>query len=132
MPDRITHEILAEIVGIAADAVICMDERQRITFFNEGAEKIFGWTPDEVIGQRIEILIPERYRANHEQQVAGFGRSNVKARRMGERRGIAGLRTSGEESPAEAAIFEVRQPDGVLYAVVLRDITVRKKFEGRQ
>lgn len=132
MPERITHEILAEIVGIAADAVICMDDLQRIIFFNQGAEKIFGWTPEEIIGQRIEVLIPERYRAHHEEQVAGFGRSHVKARRMGERRGIAGLRKNGEEFPAEAAISQVRQAQGVIYAVVLRDISVRKKFERRQ
>ncbi|MEO7822458.1 MAG: PAS domain-containing sensor histidine kinase [Gemmatimonadaceae bacterium] len=132
MPERITHDILAEIVEIAADAVICMDDLQRITFFNNGAETIFGWTPEEVIGQRIEILIPERYRANHPEQVAGFGRSKVTARRMGERRGIAGLRKNGEEFPAEAAISQVRQADGVIYAVVLRDISVRKKFEKRQ
>jgi PAS domain S-box-containing protein len=132
MPERITHEILAEIVGIAADAVICMDESQRVTFFNQGAEKIFGWTPEEIIGQRIEVLIPERYRAHHEEQVAGFGRSHVKARRMGERRGIAGLRKNGEEFPAEAAISQIRQTDSVIYAVVLRDITVRKNFERRQ
>lgn len=132
MPERITHEILAEIVGIAADAVICMDDLQRITFFNQGAEKIFGWTPEEIIGQRIEVLIPERYRAHHEEQVAGFGRSHVKARRMGERREIAGLRKNGEEFPAEAAISQVRQAQGVIYAVVLRDISVRKKFERRQ
>lgn len=132
MPDRITHEILAEIVGVAADAVICMDDLQRITFFNQGAEKIFGWTPEEIIGQRIEVLIPERYRAHHEEQVAGFGRSHVKARRMGERREIAGLRKNGEEFPAEAAISQVRQAQGVIYAVVLRDISVRKKFERRQ
>jgi PAS domain S-box-containing protein len=132
MPDRITHEILAEIVGIAADAVICMDEKQLVTFFNQGAEKIFGWTPEEIIGQRIEVLIPERYRAHHEEQVAGFGRSHVKARRMGERKGISGLRKNGEEFPAEAAISQVRQAEGVIYAVVLRDISVRKKFERRQ
>jgi len=132
MPQRITHEILAEIVGIAADAVICMDELQHITFFNQGAEKIFGWTPEEIIGQRIEVLIPERYRAHHEQQVAGFGRSHVKARRMGERRGIAGLRKNGEEFPAEAAISQIRQAEAVIYAVVLRDISIRKKFERRQ
>lgn len=132
MPERITHEILAEIVGIAADAVICMDDLQRITFFNQGAEKIFGWTPDEIIGQRIEVLIPERYRAHHEEQVAGFGRSHVKARRMGERKGISGLRKNGEEFPAEAAISQVRQAQGVIYAVVLRDISIRKKFERRQ
>ncbi len=132
MPDRITHDILAEIVEIASDAVICMDAFQRITFFNTGAEAIFGWTSDEIIGQRIEMLIPERYRSNHARQVAEFGRSKVKARRMGERREIAGVRKSGEEFPAEAAISQVHHGDDVIYAVVLRDVTIRKRFEQRQ
>ncbi|MFL5570562.1 MAG: ATP-binding protein [Gemmatimonadaceae bacterium] len=132
MPDRITHDILAEIVEIAADAVICMDAFQRITFFNKGAEAIFGYTPEEIIGQRIETLIPERYRANHARQVAEFGRSKVHARRMGERREIAGLRKSGEEFPAEAAISQVHQDGDVIYAVVLRDVTIRKRFELRE
>ena len=132
MPERITHDILAEIVGIAADAVICMDAFQRITFFNKGAERIFCYTPEEVIGERLEMLMPERYRGNHARQVAEFGRSKVTARRMGERREIAGLRKNGEEFPAEAAISQVQQGDSVIYAVVLRDVTVRKKFEQRQ
>jgi len=132
MPDRITHDILAEIVEIASDAVICMDAFQRITFFNKGAEVIFGWTSEEIVGQRIETLIPERYRTNHARQVAEFGRSGVKARRMGERREIAGVRKSGEEFPAEAAISQVRQGDDVIYTVALRDVTVRKRFEQRQ
>jgi PAS domain S-box-containing protein len=132
MPDRITHDILAEIVEIAADAVICMDAFQRITFFNKGAEAIFGYAPQEIVGQRIETLIPERYRSNHARQVAEFGRSKVHARRMGERREIAGLRKSGEEFPAEAAISQVHQGDSVIYAVVLRDVTVRKRFEQRE
>jgi PAS domain S-box-containing protein len=133
MPDRITHDILAEIVEIAADAVICMDAFQRITFFNKGAEAIFGWTSEEIIGQRIETLIPERYRTNHARQVAEFGRSKIKARRMGERREIAGVRKSGEEFPADAAISQVHQGgDNVVYAVVLRDVTVRKRFEQKQ
>ena len=132
MPDRITHDILAEIVEIAADAVICIDASQRITFFNKGAETIFGYTSAEVVGQRIETLIPERYRANHARQVAEFGRSNVHARRMGERREIAGLRKGGVEFPAEAAISQVHQGDEVIYAVVLRDVSVRKRFEQRE
>ncbi len=132
MSESITQEILAEIVEIAADAVICMDAFQRITFFNKGAEKIFGWTSAEIIGERIETLIPERFRGNHPRQVAEFGRSDVKARRMGERREIAGLRKGGVEFPAEAAISQVHQGDSVVYAVVLRDVTVRKRFEQRQ
>jgi PAS domain S-box-containing protein len=132
MPDRITHDVLAEIVEIASDAVICMDVFQRITFFNKGAEAIFGWTSQEIIGQRIETLLPERYRPNHARQVAEFGRSKVKARRMGERREIAGVRKNGEEFPAEAAISQVNQGDDIVYTVALRDVTIRKRFEQRQ
>jgi PAS domain S-box-containing protein len=132
MPNRITHDILAEIVEIASDAVICMDSTQHITFFNKGAEAIFGWTQEEIIGQRIETLIPDRYRGNHSRQVEEFGRSRIKARRMGERREIAGIRKSGEEFPAEAAISQVQQGDDVVYTVALRDVTVRKRFEQRQ
>jgi len=132
MPDRITNEVLAEIVGIAADAIICMDDLQRITFFNTGAEQIFGWSSPEVVGQRIEILLPERHRATHASHVADFHRSKVTSRRMGERREIAGVRKGGEEFPAEAAISQIQQGDTVIYAVVLRDVSVRKRFEQRQ
>jgi PAS domain S-box-containing protein len=132
MPDRITHHVLAEIVGIAADAIICMDDLQRITFFNSGAEQIFGWSSKEVVGQTIEILLPERHRSSHAGHVANFGRSKVTARRMGERREIAGVRKSGEEFPAEAAISQIHQGETVIYAVVLRDVSVRKKYEQRQ
>jgi PAS domain S-box-containing protein len=132
MPDRITHDILAEIVEIASDAVICMDALQHVTFFNKGAEAIFGWTPNEIIGKRIETLIPQRYRGNHERQVEAFGRSRVRARRMGERREIAGIRKNGEEFPAEAAISQVGEGDDVVFTVALRDVTARKRFEQRQ
>src|SRR6476646_1092470 len=111
MPDRITPLVLAEIVGIAADAIICMDESQRITFFNHGAETIFGYTRDEIIGKRIETLIPERFRSSHEGHVHEFGKSQVKARRMGERREIAAMRKNGEEFPAEAAIAQLHHDE---------------------
>ena len=129
MPDRITPLVLAEIVGIAADAIICIDESQKITFFNHGAESIFGYTREEVIGKRIELLIPQRFRDNHERQVHEFGRSGVKARRMGDRREIAALRKNGEEFPAEAAIAQLHQDSLTVYAVVLRDVTQRKRYE---
>lgn len=129
MPDRITPLVLAEIVGIAADAIICVDEAQRITFFNHGAESIFGYSRDEIVGERIEVLIPDRFRGEHESHVHEFGRSGVTARRMGERREISGLRKGGEEFPAEAAIAQLHHDNMTVYAVVLRDVTQRKRFE---
>jgi PAS domain S-box-containing protein len=118
------------IVSIASDAIISMSAEQRITHFNRGAEVIFGYTADEVIGQRIELLIPERYRKHHQSHVEKFGESPVTARRMGERNEIVGLRKNGEVFPAEASISKLKLDDGtIVYTVVLRDISERKRLE---
>src|SRR6476619_2831852 len=100
-------DLLAGLLANAPDAVIALDHEQRIIFFNEGAERIFGWSATEVGGQYIEILLPERYRAAHRGHVAGFGAAHGRARLMGERQQISGLRKSGEEFPAEAAIERI-------------------------
>jgi PAS domain S-box-containing protein len=130
--DPITASILANVVAIAADAIICIDDSQQITYFNEGAELIFGYSADEVIGRRIEDLIPDRFRNAHAVHVERFGKSDVKSRRMGERREIAGLRKGGIEFPAEAAISQLHHDGKTVYAVVLRDVTIRKKLETAQ
>lgn len=123
----ITDAILAGVVTISADAIICVDRNQRIIFFNDGAESIFGYAAEELMGERLEMLIPQRFRAIHSSQVEIFGRSPVRARRMGERRQISGLRKNGEEFPAEAAISHLGTADSPVYSVVLRDVTERKR-----
>ena len=131
MIDPVTDAVLADIATISADAIICIDDSQRITFFNDGAERIFGYRADEAIGQPIEMLIPARFRAAHAGHVKRFGHSAIKARRMGERTEIAGLRKSGDEFPAEAAISHLGDGDTQVYSVVLRDITFRRRAEQR-
>jgi PAS domain S-box-containing protein len=130
--DPITDAVLAGIAVISADAIICIDESQVITFYNEGAERIFGYTRAEALGKPIEMLIPARYRAAHHGHVEKFGRSHVPARRMGERSQIAGLRKNGEEFPAEAAISHLGTPGNQVYSVVLRDITLRRRADQAQ
>lgn len=132
MSDHITNELLAGIVTISADAVVCVDEAQKIIFFNDGAEKIFGYSADEVLGQQLELLLPVRYRASHASQVHRFGRSATRARKMGERGQISGLRKNGEEFPAEAAISHVGEEGNQVYSVVLRDVTERRKAHEAQ
>jgi two-component system sensor kinase FixL len=126
---RISEAKFSGIVSIAADAIISMDARQRITLFNEGAERIFGYSPEEVLGRPLDVLLPERFRARHRELVDEFGEGPVAARRMGERREIYGLRKGGEEFPAEASISRLEVEGERIYAVVLRDITERKRIE---
>lgn len=122
----LSDELLARIVSLAADAIICTNAIQTITFFNDGASRIFGYTSEEVMGRPLDILIPGRFRHAHHHHVEGFGESPIVARQMGERSTISGVRKNGEEFPAEAAIAKMVGPNGPIYSVVLRDVTQQR------
>ena len=128
---NLTDFLLADIVAIAADAIICIDADQKITLFNDGAETIFGWTADETIGKPIEMLLPERFRGAHRKHIEQFRDAPEHARKMGQRREISGLRKNGQEFPAEAAIAKVTMGEAVVYSVVLRDITEQVELQKR-
>ncbi|QRO00266.1 PAS domain S-box protein [Archangium violaceum] len=122
----------AGIVSIAVDAIISIDEAQRITIFNSGAEAIFGYSASEVLGQPFDRLIPERFRANHHRLVEAFAAGHEQARGMGERRLVLGLRKNGEEFPAEAAISKLEVDGRRILTAILRDVSVRKRVEEEQ
>lgn len=104
-----------------------MDEAQTIILFNEGAEHIFGYSPAEAIGRPLDMLLPERYRGSHRRHMREFGAGQDRARRMGHRRSISGLRKNGEEFPAEASISKYTSAGAVVYNVVLRDVTEQRR-----
>jgi two-component system NtrC family sensor kinase len=124
---RASQVRLAGVLDIAEDAIILIDETQQIQLFNQGAEKVFGYAAHEVMGQQIDILLPERFRQIHRQHVYLFGESGQVARRMGERREIFGLRKNGEEFPGEASISHLSIGQEKTFTVILRDITDRKR-----
>lgn len=126
---RASEAKFSGILAIAADAIITTDQAQKIIHFNKGAEEIFGYPASEAIGRHLAMLLPPRYRHVHDSHMEHFARSGDTARRMGERREIFGLRADGTEFPAEASISKLVAPDGVLFTVVLRDITERKRAE---
>jgi PAS domain S-box-containing protein len=124
---RASEAKFAGILAIAADAIITVDESQRIVHYNRGAEDIFGWPQLQMLGQPLERLLPERFRGAHRRHLEGFRDAPEVARRMGERSEIYGLRRDGTEFPAEASISRLELGDQRLYTVVLRDITARKR-----
>jgi PAS domain S-box-containing protein len=126
---RASEAKFSGILAIAADAIISVDQSQRIVHFNRGAEEIFGYAAADAIGRHLAILLPTRYRPTHEGHMEQFARTPITARRMGERRAIFGLRADGTEFPAEASISKLVTRDGVLFTVVLRDITAQKRAE---
>ena len=124
-----SEDRLAGILAIAADAIITVDEQQRVVHFNRGAEAIFGYEHAEIVGQHLDVLIPPRFRRAHGAHVGAFARGSETARQMGHRREVSGIRRNGEEFPCEASIAKLGEPGRRLFAVVLRDVTERKRAE---
>ena len=116
---------LAGLLDSAMDGIISVNDSQRIVMYNRAAEKIFGWTYEEVLGQPLDTLLPQRYRGHHDQQVRRFGATGTTSRRMGDNTIIYGLRKGGAEFPIEASISQLKTPEGKLYTVILRDVTDR-------
>lgn len=125
----VNDAVLRRTLEIAVDAIICVDAEQRIIFFNDGAAAMFGHSPTDVFGKPLSMLMPERFRQAHGHHMARFAGSSDAARRMGERGDIAGLRKDGTEFPAEASIAHIQTEQGLVFAVVLRDVTEQRRFE---
>ncbi len=117
------------ILDIAMDAIISTDESQHIIMFNEGAEEVFNYSPNEVLGKPIEVLIPEKFHEVHDSHIAKFVSSNMTARLIGQRKEIFGRRKDGEIFPAEASISKLQLDGKLILTVILRDITKRKQAD---
>ncbi|OGW60339.1 MAG: hypothetical protein A2V83_10375 [Nitrospirae bacterium RBG_16_64_22] len=119
------------IVSISADAIVAVDESRRIVLFNWGAEQVFQYKASEILGQPLDLLIPERFVESHRERVREFAAGPQTARRMNERGEITGRRKDGSEFPAEASIAKTAREGRSVLAVFLRDVTARKQAETR-
>ncbi len=131
---RILEDVRARVGGIvesAMDAIVAVDEEQRIVLFNAAAEKVFGHSSAAVIGKDLGLLIPQRFHAAHRGHIARFGQTAVTSRSMGRQAVIHGLRADGGEFPIEASISQHVEGERKLFTVILRDVTERVRSEER-
>ncbi len=116
------------IADTAVDAIISMNLEGKITFWNPAAERIFGYPVQEAVGQKVSMLMPERFRRLHRQAVAriAVGEPSHTAGKILE---LAALRKNGNEFPITLSLAEAQTHESHYFIAILRDITERKKTE---
>jgi PAS domain S-box-containing protein len=111
-----------------AQPIIAVNQQGRILVANAASEKMFGYSHDEVIGQEIGILLPERLRQRHSAHVAKWFSQPI-SRRMGVGLDLAGLRKDGTELPVEVSLSYHETVDGIAAVAFISDVTEKKKNE---
>jgi len=117
-----------ELVDLAPDGVVVCDERGQILLVNVQAERLFEYSRAEMLGQPIEMLIPERFRKRHPAHVAGYT-SAPRLRPMGSGLELAGRRKDGSEFPVEISLSPLETDQGLMVTAAIRDVTTRKQIE---
>lgn len=125
---RFSEEKFRTIAQTAVDAIISADGSGDILFWNMSAQKIFGYAEDEIIGRSLSLLMPERYREDHQkgiERVMATGESKY----FGRFTEMHGLRKDGSEFPLELSVAMWKVDKEIYFSAIIRDITKRKKLE---
>ena len=118
---------LSALLESAPDAMVIVDQAGNIILVNSQAVRLFGWPRDELLGQRIEALIPARHRSVHpEHRRTYFAHAEVRS--MGAGAELYGLRRDGSEFPAEVTLSPLQTAQGLVVSSAIRDITERKQL----
>ncbi|MFY9308219.1 MAG: PAS domain-containing sensor histidine kinase [Bacteroidia bacterium] len=112
----------------ATEGILVVNDKGEITRINPSSERLFGYEKDELIGKRIEVLIPRRLSERHKDHREKYGH-NPHARSMGSGMELYGLKKDGSEFPVEISLSPYSTPDGRFVIAFIVDITVRKQAE---
>lgn len=121
-------DLARSALDAAPDAMIIIDAAGTIRFVNRQVSSLFGYDHDEIVGQPVELLMPERFHARHVGHREQYG-GNVRLRPMGAGLELFGRRKDGTEFPVEISLSPIEHEQGTLVAAAIRDVTDRKRVE---
>ena len=121
---------LQSLIETTQDAVLSIDRQGRVVLFNPAAERIFGYARDEVIGQKVNMLMAEPYATEHDQYIARYEKTG-EARAIGRIRTVTARRKDGEPFPIELSVTEIAVDQEVHYAAFIRDISEKTRLQNQ-
>ena len=127
---RLTEQKFQKTLEATPDAIVMVDREGKITFVNQQTKVLFGYEEDELLGQLVEVLIPEPYRSKHPEHRTHYFQS-PRTRLMGSGMELYGLHKNGKEFPVEISLSPITTEEGLVTLAAVRDVTERKQAEER-
>jgi PAS domain S-box-containing protein len=113
----------------APDARLIDDEQGGITLANHQTERLFGYANLELLGQKVEIFVPPRFRSKHAGHRSAYFSGDPQARPMGAGMDLIGIRKDGTEFPVEISLSPLKTPDGMMVVSPIRDVSERRGWK---
>lgn len=123
-----SEERFRSVAQSAVDAIVSIDTSDHIVFWNQGAEKIFGYSESEVLGKSVTIIIPDQYKEGHSKGIKNYLNTGGPAL-IGRTVELEGLKKTGETFPIELSLSTWKTRDGRFFSGIIRDISDRKEVE---
>lgn len=127
----LAHVSSLQLLESAPDAMVVVNQHGTIILANSQTERLFGYSNQELIGQAVEVLIPEAIRNQHSKNRTDYAAA-PRFRPMGQGMELLGRRKHGGEFPVEISLSPLHTPDGLLVTAAIRDVTERKLAEQEQ
>ena len=128
--DKFQNVSCQRIVEAAPNAMLMVDRAGQILLVNSETEKLFGYVQEALVGQSVDILVPQRFRGRHPEHRATFF-DRPMARAMGAGRDLYGVRKDGTEVPVEIGLTPIQTEEGTFALSTIIDITERRRMENR-
>jgi PAS domain S-box-containing protein len=120
-----------DLVDAAPDGMVVCDQTGTIVLVNAEAARMFGYTRGELLGKKVDVLVPEGIRPRHHQHVSGYTGA-PRLRPMGSGLDLHGCRKDGSEFPVEISLSPIKTDQGLLITAGIRDISERRHLEGEK